>query len=262
MNNLVKIFAFCFIAFVVSCTQTDPLSILEQKAVVEAYLATNHPIDVHVTKEIAFADTATTLEPIFDLVIKIQVDGQTTTLKPDTAGHYRSDFNIREGKTYAMSFDYKGKTISASTTIPTRPKGFAASAKELIIPPYISGLRPTFPTPITLTWTNTNADYYIVAVKSTDNPAEIINSARPGGNRIFRERPTQSLTVDIRAPQFSYYGNHDLLLYHINSEYVSLYDDSGSNSLNLTAPYSNVSNGLGIFTGISADTLKLLVKKQ
>lgn len=263
MNNLFKIITFSCLVFIVSCSQTEVTTTLDQKAVVESYLATNHPIDVRVTKEIPFSDTTTALEPVSNLVIKIQVDGQTTTLTPDTAGHYRSTFLVKESKTYNMSFDYNGRTISATTTIPTRPQGFKSGATELIIPPYTVGARPpTFPSPVTLTWTNTASDYYIVAVKSTDALAELVNPYRQGGNRIFRERPTQTNTVDVRAPQFTYYGNHDLLLYHINVEYVSLYDDSGNNSLNLTAPYSNVNNGLGIFTGISADTLKLLVKKQ
>jgi Domain of unknown function (DUF4249) len=263
MNNLSKISTLCLLVLTVCCTKTGPLSIIEQKAVVEAYLSPNKPIDVYVTKEIPFTDSTTTLQTINNLVIKIETNGQTYTLKADSiAGHYKSTVNVVESQTYKMSFVYNGKTLSATTTIPTRPKDFKASATELVIPQFTFGGPPQFPSPVTLTWTNATSDYHLVTVKSTSTSSETINPNRPGGNRIFRERPTQTNTVDIRAPQFTYYGSHDVLLYHINVEYVSLYDDSGSNSLNLTAPYTNIENGLGIFTGISADTLKLLVKKQ
>jgi hypothetical protein len=54
---------------------------------------------------------------------------------------------------------------------------------------------------------------------------------------------------------------HAVILYKLNPEYSTLYDDSGNSSINLKAPYSNITNGLGIFTGMNADTLYLNVKK-
>jgi hypothetical protein len=52
-----------------------------------------------------------------------------------------------------------------------------------------------------------------------------------------------------------------LILYHLNADYAALYNDTGNSSQNLTNPTTNIENGLGIFTGINADTLLLNVIK-
>jgi hypothetical protein len=259
MNTLHKILAFISIVSMIGCSATDPLSILTQKAVVEGYLAANQPIDIKITKEIPFSDSTMTLQTLDNLSIKVEGDGKSFILKPDTAGHYKSDVLIQEGKTYTMSFDYNGKTISASTTIPTKPKSLQSSAATLVIP--VSGFGGQFPNPISISWDNATGDYFLIVVKNTELYPELINPSRPGGNRFFRQQPTQANIQQINARQFSFLGNHDVILYHVNSEYASLYNDSGNNSLNLQAPYSNVDNGLGIFTGISADTVRILISR-
>lgn len=78
-------------------------------------------------------------------------------------------------------------------------------------------------------------------------------------SQLFRVEPTQNNTYEIGSQQFQYYGQHRIILYHINPEYALLYQDSGDNSLNLKSPPTNVKNGLGIFTAISSDTLYLNV---
>jgi len=53
-----------------------------------------------------------------------------------------------------------------------------------------------------------------------------------------------------------------LVLYHLNEEYAMLYATSGNSSTDLTSPSTNISNGFGIFTGMSTDTLFLQVYKK
>jgi hypothetical protein len=86
-----------------------------------------------------------------------------------------------------------------------------------------------------------------------------------GGNanaaRQFRSSPAQNNSTELAGPNFGYYGRYDVILYRINAEYASLYSENGSSSINLSQPYTNVNNGLGIFTGLAADTLRITVTK-
>jgi len=50
-----------------------------------------------------------------------------------------------------------------------------------------------------------------------------------------------------------------VILYHLNPEYAALYKFSGNTSLDIKEPVTNIENAMGIFTGISADTLKIHV---
>ena len=262
MNTAHKILAISSVLLMAACTKIDSLGTLDPKAVVQGYLAANQPIDIRVTKEIPFADSTTILQTADNLSINIQTDSLSFNLIPDTSGHYRSPNLVKEGKTYTMSFIYNGKTISATTTVPAKPKSYTTSTTDYKIPifNYGSGVRPVFPEPIILNWNNDAKDYYLVVVNNTESVLNLIFTSRPGGlRRAFRQSPTQTNTQQISPQQFSYFGNHDVILCHVTGEYASLYNDTGNNSLNLQAPYSNVNNGLGIFTGFATDTLKLNV---
>jgi hypothetical protein len=250
-----------------ACSDDLTASVAPQKAVVEAYLSPNNIIDVLVTKELPFSDTTTQVTPITDLTVKVQFDATTVTLKSNGDGHYLSTVKVDSNKTYRLFFDYGGKTLEATTTIPAKPTGFTESVQEIKIAQFTvggGGFGTTQPDPVRFTWYNPNNDFFFIVAHNTEGFPEEIN-IRPAGvdipNRRFRSRPQAASAYEIRPRQFVYYGAHDMILYRINAEYASLYDGNGSNSLNLTAPYTNVKNGLGIFTGVSADTLKLRVSK-
>ena len=59
-----------------------------------------------------------------------------------------------------------------------------------------------------------------------------------------------------------YFGRYQVILYHVNQEFANLFDNPTMNSVNITEPPTNIENGLGIFTGISADTLYFELRKQ
>lgn len=267
MKNIFFFLISATCLFATACKDDLTSSVAPQKAVVEAYLSPNNIIDVLVTKELPFSDTTTQVVPITDLTVNIQYDTKTITLKSNGDGHYLSTIKVDSNKTYRLFFDYGGKTLEATTTIPAKPTGFTESVQEIKIAQFTvggGGFGTTQPDPVKLTWNNPATDFFFVVAHNTENFPEEIN-IRPAGvdipKRQFRSRPQATNAYEIRPRQFVYYGAHDLILYRINAEYASLYDGNGSNSLNLTAPYTNVKNGLGIFTGVSADTLKLRVTK-
>ena len=61
-----------------------------------------------------------------------------------------------------------------------------------------------------------------------------------------------------------YYGNYKVILMRVNQEYINMLNNSSTSSQNLTNAPTNVTNGLGIFTAMQADTLSkyLLVKAE
>ena len=47
----------------------------------------------------------------------------------------------------------------------------------------------------------------------------------------------------------------------MNEEYAMLYESTSTRSQSLTAPYSNIENGKGIFTAFNTDTLFFELKE-
>ena len=254
-----------------SCDTTPSLEELEPRPVVEAYLSAGDSIQILVTEEIPFGSQTDTLaDPIIGLLINLESENNTIFLADRGYGIYSSPETIKEGKKYTLQFVYNGKTILAQTTIPSKPQNFGLSVSELTITPFSFGggfppTRPVFPDPVRLTWNNDDQSYYLSAFKNIEDTPESIFDGQlifGGRNRPPSfNRPTQLAGAEIETPRIQYYGVHDIILMHVQPEYAALYETNGNSSLNLAAPPTNIENGLGIFTGYAADTLKLLVKK-
>jgi hypothetical protein len=265
MKNILKtIIALAFIP-TIACKDDASKNVIPQKAVVEAYLSPNKIVDVLITKEIPFSDTTTTVVPLPNLVVKIEYDGKTVTLKSTGDGHYKSDFKVDTLKTYRLFFDYSGQTVEATTTIPPRPIAFKTSTSDVKFPDFQNATsQPVFPE-VKLTWSNPQSQYHLLVVKNIEASPVSTGLFPTGANKPsdkeLRNKPTQSDNYEVRVPTLEYWGNYDMVLYRISAAHAALYTDNGSNSLNLTSPSTNVKNGLGIFTGISGDTLRLYVRK-
>lgn len=246
------------------------------KPVVEAYLVAGKPIAITVKKEIAFtADTSAVQTPILGLNIKVSGDGQTYALKSSGNGLYESDktVKLKVGITYSLSFDYNGKPISASTTIPTKPVGFKSNLTSIARTKLdLSSGSSTIRNPdenidVNLTWTNLTSEYHFVVADNVEiNPVAII-ILPPNSNfkeiiRRFRSQPVQGTDTRLRSQQFEYFGKHNLVLLKVNPDYAALYNSSGTTSQNISTPPTTITNGLGIFTGINADTLAFTVKQK
>jgi hypothetical protein len=95
------------------------------------------------------------------------------------------------------------------------------------------------------------------------NPVEIIkfpiDPTRVRPNIRFRNQPIQGNSAEIRSQSFQYFGQHALILFKLNSDYVALYQRNGNTTQNISTPPTTILNGLGIFTGVNADTLKIKV---
>ncbi len=276
------LFILLTVTCVISCTDINDVVNAGEKPIVEAYLAPGHPVNMKVYTEIPYAETSEGVsEPIDGLSIKItSSSGKVFNLKSAGGGVYTSDSNelIEEAPMkYKMEFEYKGRVVSGETEIPEKPVGFTISTHQIYrtqvnlsgggFPGGPGGFGGSDNTPIELSWSNPENVYHFIAVENTEaEPQQII--IPPSGSEFptfrfrFTNEPLLGTHNNIQPQSLEYFGNYDVILYRINPDYSALYQSSGTTTQNLSTPPSSITNGLGIFTGISADTVKLNVGKN
>lgn len=246
-----------------ACKKVEEQQSNSNKAVVEGYLQPNHKASIKVTKELAYESNDSTLQPIEGLEIMLTNNDFSELMVDKGNGIYESNsLIVSENEEYSIKFYYNERLVKAATKVPLKPEDFTASATSFSIPTFSpgSGEPPSFPDPITLNWTNPDNGYFLVVAKNIEsNPTAIFDTTRFELKKIFRNKPIQTDNYELNMRSFNYYGTHQIIVFNINAEYVSLYEDNGTSSLNIQTPATNISGGLGIFTGINSDTVFVYV---
>lgn len=261
-----------------ACTPDEGEILDTQTAVVQAYLYAGQPVDsVRITQSYAYVRQDSTLITLDDLQVQISDGTQTYPLISTGDGYYvQPDLTIASGKTYTMQFNWNNETVAANTYVPEQREA-AISLSEVYMTKITSGsgFNPGAPEevdPINITWDNPENEYYYVVIKNLEESPEYINDFLaereqnfPGGFRrfIFIGRPQISAryTIDARR-ELTQFGRYAVIVFRVNPEYAALYAVSSSSSQSITQPPTNVENGLGVFTGVSSDTLYFEVKKK
>ncbi len=123
------------------------------------------------------------------------------------------------------------------------------------------------PDPVELTWDNPEAKYYFLDIQNIEwHPIAIMPDPpanRPGlpagiSFQMITE-PTNNNYALIDMRKLEYFGTHRIVFTSVNDEYVYLYNSLSQDSRELNEPFSNIENGLGIFTAFNSDTLYLEV---
>lgn len=268
------LFSFLIISTmaVVACNKGNAPT-YNDRPVVTGYLKAGTAPLVTISKQAATSsDIIFSSENVDSLQVFLS-DGSNSYLLTNTdSGRYTSaEVLVEVGKTYSLSFDYNRKTVTASTTIPSKPQDFAQSVTEISLQKIDSNTVFTpgsfsMPDPMELTWTNDDNSYYLVVAENTETSPELVRdtfsdeSNRPGAN--FRNEPDITAQAIINAMEFEYFGQYRLILYKLLPDYAQLYEDVSNSSTSLTTPASNITNGFGIFTGMNADTLYLQVNEE
>ncbi len=256
MKPAYKLLVILTLGFIISCDNTeDLLNVQEAKVVVEAYLYANTPISINISKEVLFkreeSDSIFTIEGL-----EVTLNDGTEAIKLTDAddGNYTSSNIIDPAKQYTLSFTYNEAEIYSETTIPSKPKDYIASTSSIEIISFSGGGPPPTSESLELTWTNDDESYYIVVVTNIEEDPTLINDSgfqRPS----FRSEPILDDNYEVSSQDFVYFGNHSVILFKVLPEYAALYEDPGDNSLTIKTPFTNIDNGLGIFTAINSDTV-------
>lgn len=264
-----------FVGLLLGCEENTDLTALDtQTPVVEGYLYAGQPIDsFRVTQTVSYTGADSIVQPIDGLTITISDGVNEAILTPIGVGLYQNTtFIIQTESNYSMTFDYNDETIFAQTYIPATK--IVTSTAETI---YLDKIEDTggfpnigeleFPDPIELSWDNAEGDYYYVVVQNIEEDPEVTNEllanfGPPGGFRFISEPQIMDFYAINPRREIQQFGTHQIIVYRVNPEYAALYETSGTNSNTIQEPPSNIENGLGIFTGVSTDTVYLEVIKR
>ncbi|TCC97108.1 DUF4249 family protein [Pedobacter hiemivivus] len=257
-STVVLIMAF---SGLLACKKEDAAIADYARPVVQAYLSPGVPLLVKVYYQKYLDDTISYGFPIKDLELKVSDGTNTVALTESTDGVYEyADAGfVKDKGTYSLSFSYLDKTISAQTTMPDKPIGFTVSASSQKVPVFSFGTEPEAFVPVTFKWNNNDGGYYMMMMKNIDTYPTRINTRDTRPYADSEAILGQVSTYQTQQMMFNFSGNYKVLLFRINKEYSDALNSGGGTSLNLTNPYTNVQNGLGIFTAMQADTLDLLV---
>jgi len=266
--NLKYSFFILFLIAINACDSTTQVDVKSDTVVVDAYLFAGQGIDsIKVSLSNAASDT-TDFETLDNLTIRISDGNQSVELVPIGGGYYQKlDFIIQTETNYELSFEYKETTISATTYIPAKREA-TISATSITVAQITQGQPPsgTPPDPIEIIWDNPENEYYYVLTQNIEENPESINTAFGNGGAgrrfsfITEPQIMDVYNLDTRR-DIQQFGTHEVIVFRVNPEYAALYETSGTTSNNLVQPPTNIENGLGIFTGVSSDTLILEVIK-
>ncbi len=256
MKFVYKFLAILVIGLMASCESTENLlNVQEAKVVVKAYLYADTPISIQISKEILFkreeSDSVFSIEGL-DVTLN---DGTKIIQLVDAGnGNYTSSSIIEPSKSYTLNFMYNELNIYSETSIPTKPVDYEGSTSSIEIIAFTGGGPPPASESLELSWTNDDDSYFIVVVTNLEENPILINDSgfqRPS----FRSEPIVDDNYEVRSQDFNYLGNHSVILFKVLPEYAALYEDPGDNTLTIKTPFTNVDNGLGIFTAINSDTV-------
>lgn len=250
------------------CEETlDPTADLE-KAVLEGFLYANSPVDsIRITNLVTYGTDAESVPSTINLDVHLSWNGLAYLMSPTSgdSGYYHysgTDLEILPGETYGISFEYAGKSVSATTTLPMPPTGLAMETETLLVEQVVFGQGMPgggggqTDEPAEIKWDNPSGEFYFVVVENIEvNPASIFVNVPFERNFNFVTEPTSSDFFLLERRVLEQYGTHRAVVYRVNQEYVDLYENSEQDSRNLNEPLSNVENGLGVFTGFSSDTI-------
>lgn len=229
--------------------------------VVEAYLIPNHIVSVKLYMQKGLTDTSKYGDPITGQQLSLS-DGTTTILLTESAkGVYTySDSTFLEtGKTYSLSFKYLGNTVSAKSTMPSKPLNFATQYASVTYTSTTSSSPNAIQDTINrFTWSNPDSLNHVLVFKNADGIAFALNNRGSLTTSDFELNTNQKSVLYATPSIFPYYGHYTVILLRVNQEYIDLLksNTSRSTSQNLVNTPSNVVNGFGIFTAMQADTVK------
>ncbi len=272
-----SIFLFVLLLIINACTEESSVTLDTKTAVVEAYLFAGQPVDtVRIVQSYAYARENSDLISLDDLEVQISDGQQTYDLDHSTEGIYQNpDFIPQSGATYVLTFNHNGATVRSETYVPQKrtisiSKASVRLEKITDINDLINSGFGGNQEAIEVVWDNSEGDYYYVVIENIEDNPEFVNDllaefqANGNARRFFQiSEPEISDFYAINALRdLTQFGTYRIIVYRVNPEYAALYETAGTSSISIASPPSNIENGLGIFTGVSSDTVYLEVIKD
>lgn len=248
---------FAALLMLMAACKKETASTTTNQPVVEAYLIPGQAITVKLYYQKGLTDTSTYGSPITGQQLTISNGSSTVQLSETASGTYTySDASfVKTGLTYALSFKYLGTTVTASTTVPTKPENF----KSLYTSGTVSALSndARADTLNVYTWSNPDSLNHVIVFKDTSALPIAVDARAVGRSVNFQLDAKTNASYVVTPANFNYSAGYRVILFRINQEYVNILktNAAGANSKDLLNTPTNVVNGLGIFTAMQGDTL-------
>ena len=278
MKNNYSLYILTLLALTVCACQKDDLAFdVSVTPVVSGYLYAGKPIDSLRVVASAKYGGDTLLNTLDDLEIVVSDGISTFNLINLGDGYYtHHSERIEAGRSYSLSFTLEGVTISSETFVPEFKAAVLTDTllyrEQIVSGGGFGGFNPgEVEENIQVTWDNSESNYYFVEIENIESEPEYINTflqdlfqdgELPGRPLIRSEPQIVDFHVIDNRRDIQQFGRHRVIVYRLNAEYAALYETIGNSSLSIQAAPTNIVNGLGIFTGISTDTLYFTVAKQ
>lgn len=264
-----------FVPLLSGCFDSDLVFEDQYEPVVEAYLYVDKKVDnVYLSSMISFGADSLGGESITDALVILEGERESWILVHDDAipGRYFMEEmpEMAQGDTFRLGIELGEETLSAVTVIPDEPPDVTMSTQTIYITK-VDDIRDfgnvEMPDPVELTWDNPEAKYYFLDIQNIEsNPVSIMpdpptDRPPPPEGLSFQmiTEPTNNNYYAIDIRQLEYFGTHRIVFTSVNDEYAYLYNSLNQDTRELNEPYSNIENGLGIFTAFNSDTLYLEV---
>ena len=211
-------------------------------------------------------DTLDTVEPISGLKLYIN----NIVMKEASSGVYyyaSKSIVVKPKDTFNIKLTYNNVDIKSQTIVPSKPIDFAISTDTVKVKQVTTssfGPGPDSFVNLELTWDNSADDYHFLVIEWLDKSRIYTNTLMsPDDIKTKRLTPAnQDDTYNINQMELGLYGKYRAVLCTINKEYYDLLETTNLNSNNMANPPSNVTNGWGLFTSMSTDTLYFWVLKK
>jgi hypothetical protein len=243
----------------------------EYLVVVEAYLyAGANLADINLTSMISFGNDSTGGEGIENATVILSNRSGSLVLphNEDSSGNYicPETFPVEPGNTIRISIETGETVLSSETIVPDPPPDINLSATSMYITKVDDILAdgpPEFPDPVKLAWENPDNHHYYFKIENIEDDAESIMPDPPDDLPFARDgfvfqmvtRPVDGESHEISMRDLTHFGTHRITVYSVNQEYVNLYETQEQDTRKLNEPFTNIENGLGIFTSFNSDTM-------
>jgi hypothetical protein len=243
----------------------------QYRIVVEAYLyAGANLTEINLTSMISFGNDSTGGEGIQDAMITLSKPSVSWILleNSDSPGNYypQEPIPMEPGDTFSLRIEVDELLFQSRTVVPEIPPQVSLSASSIPIPKIDDPMKQgsiEFPEPIELTWDNPEMKYFFFKIENIEENPESIMPEPPDdmpfarGGFVFQmiTRPVDGEFHIISMRDLTHFGTHRIVVYSVNQEYVNLYETQEQDTRKLNEPFTNIENGLGIFTSFSSDTL-------
>ncbi|MDW3193947.1 MAG: DUF4249 family protein [Cytophagales bacterium] len=274
MKKLIFILALP-ISLLQSCEDVPEFGENETVPVIEAFIYANQPVQNIIIKEVqpfgATEGTEVFLTGLQPQILRNE-NAFELTESEGNPGHYfysGTDLIIEIGETYEFSVDFGSVQVTGETTVPSPPIGLTMVTDTLEVPAIeerrdLIRFFQSGDNQLLVEWENLGGAYHYILIRNVEeNPLPLDPNELIPFNFNFTSEPTQDDFFNLSAfAHFTQFGSHQLILFRVNPEYALLYESLEQDSRDLNEPFSNITNGVGVFSAFSSDTVNFEILQR